>query len=185
MDIPLSLRSPSPDRLVYAMPRWFTATMAAILGLLVLGLALGGEAPGGLAWVMLVLAALGALYDESWVFDAAAGQVVQRVGLRLASRSTVIPFANIEGFRIVPVVAGTIPGSADERAENVAALAGTASVDSRGRRARHKKPFLDLVVECANGRRYLIDHRPARQAADLRQVAHQLATLCDKPLEEG
>jgi len=185
VEIPLSLRSPSPDRLVYAVPRWFRACMAAILAFLVAGLVLGGKPPGALAWVMLALAAVGALYEERWVFDAGAGRIVQRVGLRLAYRSMVIPFDAIEGFRIIPVVAGTIPGSQDEAAENVAALAGTATVDSRGRRARHKKPFLDLVVECLDGTRYLIDHRPARCAAQLRDVANQLAAHCDRPLEEG
>ena len=119
------------------------------------------------------------------LFDAGSGRIVQRVGLAIAARSTVIPFDAIEGIRIIPVVAGTIPGSADEATENLAALAGTPTVDSRGRRARHKKPFLDLVVECLDGTRYLIDHRPARCAAELREVANQLAALCDRPLEEG
>jgi hypothetical protein len=159
--------------------------MASILALLVVGLLLGGKPPGALAWVMLALAAAGALYEERWVFDAGAGRIVQRVGLRLAARSTVIPFDTIEVFRIIPVVAGTIPGTQDEATENAAALTGTRVVDSRGRRAWHKKPFLDLVVECVDGTRYLIDHRPARHAEELREVATQVATLCDKALEEG
>ena len=185
MEIPLTLRSPSPDRLVYAVPRWFRASMAGILAVLVAGLLLGGKPPGVMGWAMLVLAAAGALYEERWVFDATAGRIVQRVGLRLAARSLVIPFESAETFRIIPVVAGTIPGSQDEVTENAAALAGTPTVDSRGKRARHKKPFLDLVVECVDGTRYLIDHRPARHAAELREVATQVAALCDKALEEG
>jgi hypothetical protein len=159
--------------------------MAGILALLLLGLMLGGTAPGKLGWAMLVLAALGALYEERWVFDAGASRIVQRVGLLVAARGTVIPFDAVETFRIIPVVAGTIPGSQDEATENAAALAGSPTDPSGRRRPRHKKPFLDLVVECADGTRYLIDHRPSRHAAELRDVATQVAALCDKPLEEG
>jgi hypothetical protein len=184
LEIPLILRSPRPDRLVYAIPGWYRLAMALILAALGAGLP-GGAAPGPWGWSVLALVALAGLYQESWVFDAGCGRVLHRVGLLSLQRSTVIPFAAIERFRLLPVVTGTVPGSEAERLGNAAALAGQRADDQGGRRQRHRKPFLDLVLECADGRRYLIDHLPARRAGKLRELGDRAAALCGKPLEAG
>lgn len=181
MDIPLALSSPGPDRLVYGLPRWYRPLMALILATLALGIGLGGVRPGPLAWTILVMAVLGGLYEESWNFDAGAGRVEHRAGLCFAPRRTVLDFAAIERFRLIPLVAGTIPGSADEAAGNAAVLAG----GDGGGRKRFRKPFLDLVLECAEDQRYLIDHLPAGRSGRLREAGARLAELCAKPLAEG
>ena len=165
MEIPLSLSSHSPDRLVYGLPRWYRAAMALVLAALATGIALGGGRPGPMAWTILVLVALGGLYEDNWSFDAGRGRVVHRVGLSFA--------------------AGTIPGSEAEREGKAAALEGRRADDHGPRRFRHRKPFLDLVMECADGRRCLIDHLPARRAGRLREAGDRIAALCGKPLVAG
>ncbi|MDR3670047.1 MAG: hypothetical protein P4L36_04345 [Holophaga sp.] len=185
MEISFALSSPGPDRLVYGLPRWYRPFMALILVLLALGIRLGGVRPGPLAWTILMMAVLGGLYEDSWSFDAHLGRVAHRSGLCFMPRVMVLEFAAIERFRLIPLVAGTIPGSADERAENEAVLAGGRGDDHGHRRLRHRKPFLDLVIECAEGKRYLVDHLPARRSAGLRETGARLASLCAKPLAEG
>ena len=100
----------------------------------------------------------------------------------LAFRTLELRFSAIERFLIVPHVEGTIPGSAEERLENAAALAGGRGDDAAARRYRHRKPFLALVLECGDGTTHLIDRVPARQGARLRETAARLAECCDKPL---
>jgi hypothetical protein len=182
MSISLVLRSPAPDRLVYALPVWYRVVMGAILAVLVAGLADAGGRPGILAWALLAIVVLAALYTEQWVFDAGSGKVTHRTGLLVAARSTVIPFAAIERFLITPHVEGTIPGTEDERYENAAALRGERGDDAGTRRARHKKPFLGLVLECESGDLYLVDRVSARAAGRLRELAARMADLCGKPL---
>jgi hypothetical protein len=183
LSIPLVLRLPASGRMVYGLPVWYRAAMAAILGLLVAALAQAGVRPGPLAWVVLALVALALLYEEAWVFEAGPGRVVHRGGLLVAARSTVIPFAEIERLLIVPHVEGTIPGTEDERLENAAALAGRRTDDGGSRRSRHKKPYLDLVLETDGGTRRLMDRVPAREGDRLRGTAAALAELCGKPLD--
>lgn len=183
--IPLVLRVPGPGRLVFALPRWYPAAMGAILALLVAGLADAGRAPGPLAWLLLALVVLGILYEESWCFDAARGRLVHRVGLRFAARTEVIPLAAIDRFLIAPHVEGTIPGTEDERAENAAALKGGRGDDGAARRFRHKKPYLGLVLECADGTHFLVDRVPARSAARLRETGARMAEFCARPLTES
>jgi hypothetical protein len=185
VEIPLSLSSPSPDRLVYGIPRWYRAAMALVLAALAAALALGDGRAGAAAWTILGLVALGGLYDERWSFDAGRGEVQHRVGLCFAAKASVLRFGAIERFRLVPLVAGTVPGSEAERAGNAAALAGQRADDGGGRRFRHRRPFLDLVLECADGRRYVIDRRPARGAGRLRGAADRIAAVCGKPLVLG
>jgi hypothetical protein len=185
MEVPLVLTSPRPDRLVYGLPIWYRAVMGLILAIVVTALLMGDSRPGILAWLVLALLLLGALYEDSWTFDAAEGRATHRAGLVVSARSTVIEFSSIERFRVVPLVKGTIPGSAEEQAENAAALAGKRSDDGQIKRFRHKKPFLSLEIECTDGTRYLVDHLPARNGEKLRSVVSRLATLCGKPVTEA
>jgi hypothetical protein len=185
VEVPLKLSAPDPDRLVYAIPGWYRLAMALILAALGAGIALAGLRPGPMPWIVLGVVALGALYEERWEFDAGRGRIVHRAGLVFAPRRTVLPFAAIERLRLVPVVTGTVPGSRAEREENAAALAGQRVDDSGGRRQRHRKPFLDLVIESADGHSRLVDRMPARRAGRLRDLADRAAALCGKPLEEG
>jgi len=185
VEIPLVLSSPRPDRLRYALPIWFRVVMGCILALVATALLMSDDRPGFLAWMVLVILTLSVLYEDTWTFDAAEGRAVHRVGLLIGARSTVIAFSAIERFCIVPLVKGTIPGTADERAENTAALKGQRTDDGQLRRFRHKKPFLSLEIEGTDGTRYLVDHVPARCAEKLRGATSRMAKLCDKPLSEA
>jgi len=171
VDIPLRLRTRGPGRLEYGVPGWFRGAMGLLLAVLGGGLALEGRPPGLLGWAVLALAALGGLYEDCWVFDAGAEQVRHRAGLLFAARTRVLPFAAIERFRLVP--AG--PGAAQDAGP---ALGGGRSLDLR-------RTSLDLVLECADGRRVLLDRRPARRAAGLRSAGGQIAERCGKKLEAG
>lgn len=182
--IPLVLRAPADDRLVFTLPVWYRVMMTTMLAVLVAALAMDDARPGVLGLVVVALVALAALYEERWTLDGASGQVVHRAGLLFAARRQVIPMAAIEQFRLAPHVEGTIPGSEDERRENAAALRGARGDDADLRRARHKRPFLGLVLECSDGAHYLVDRVPARNAARLREAAGHMADLCGKPLTD-
>ena len=184
MSIPLVLRSPGPDRLVFGIPLWYRAVMFGILAIIMAALFQTGGNPGGLACALMVIVAAGALYEEQWTFDATRDRVTYRTGLTIAARTTVIDFAAIERFRIAPHVEGTIPGTEDERAENAAALKGGRGDDARVRRSGHKKHFLALVIEC-DGASYLVDRVPARNAARMREISARMAGICGKPLVTG
>ena len=184
MEIPLVLSTPRPGRLVYALPIWFRIMMGCILGVVVASLVSVRDWPGILGWIILVVLALGLLYEDTWIFDATEERAMHRAGLVIAARTTVVEFASIARFRIVPLVKGTVPGTEDERAENAAALQGRRGDDGRFKRSHHKKAFLNLTIESTDGTLYLVDHLPARCAEQLRSSASRLAELCGKPLSE-
>lgn len=185
MEIQLTLSEPRPGRLVYALPIWFRIVMGLVLAVIVASLLSVHAWPGIVAWILLVILALGLLYEDTWTFDAAEGHVFHRAGLLVAARTTAIAFSAIERLRIVPLVKGTVPGTEDEKIENAAALQGRRDDDGRFQRSRHKKAFLNLTLEGTDGTIYLIDHIPARNAENLRMVASRLAELCGKPLSEA
>jgi hypothetical protein len=170
MDIPLRLTSPGPRRLVYGLPIWYRLAMALIFAVLAAGLVLAGGAPGPLAWAVLALVALGGLLEDRWEFDAAAGRVRHRSGLVGVARTREFPLAAVQGFRLVALAADT--GAPKARATILDLASG-----ARGR--------LDLVMECGDGRRYLLDRYPIREGARLRRHGERIAGLCGKPLGKG
>ena len=158
--------------------------MGFILAVVATALIMGDSRPGLLAWSVLVILTLSFLYEDKWIFDAAESRIVHRAGLLIGARSTVLAFNNVERFCLVPLVKGTIPGSADEKAQNAAALQGHRTDDGDLRRSRHKKPFLSLEIECTDGTRYLIDHLPARRAEKARAAVSLMANVCGKSVSE-
>lgn len=184
LSIPLVLSAPDATRLVFSIPIWYRALMGGILLVLIASLVQEGAHPAWPAWAVLAIVALGALYQEQWIFDTGQGRVVHKVGLLIGARTRVIDFAVVERFLIAPHVEGTIPGTGDERDENAAAARGGRGDDAGARRARHKKPYLGLVMACRDGVDYLVDRVPARDSAGLRQTAVRLAEFCAKPLVE-
>jgi hypothetical protein len=182
MEVPLVLRARSGGKLVYSLAGSFRAGMATILALVAAALLADGGFPG---WIALALAALAALYEERWTFDPAAGEIAHRIGLVFLSRRSRIDLSDVLLFRIDAFVRGTIPGSADEAAENAAALAGGRADDGGRRRARYKRPYLRLSLETADGSRRFIDAVPARGGADLKGRAARIAAACGKELLEG
>ena len=185
MEIPLVLTSPRPERLDYGFPLWYRAVMAAILVVVAASVFWSGAMPGVLAWIVLAILVLAVFYEDRWTFDATEGRASHHAGLLFASRARVVPFPEIVRFAIVPLVRGTVPGTQEEKAENQAALEGKRPDDVAMKRDRHKKPFLSLEMECADGTRYLVDHVPARRAQDLRALAARIAGHCEKPLAEA
>jgi len=182
VQIPLALRCPGPGRLVYAIPVWYRVVMGFILAIFLAGFVVGGAHPGFLTWAVLAIVLLAGLYEETWIFDADQDRVIHRAGLVIAARSSAIDLAAIERFLIVPHVEGTIPGSEEERRDNATALRGSRSDDASEKRSRHKKPFLSLVLACADGTDYPVDRVPARNAAHHRELWARMAALCGKPL---
>jgi hypothetical protein len=185
MEIPLVLRSRPGGRLVYSISWLFRAGMAAILAILAAALFMEGGRPGLGGWIAMAAVALAALYEDSWSFDPAGEWIVHRAGLLVLSRTRTIALADVTCFRILPFVRGTLPGSADEAAQNAAALAGERVDDGGKRRARHVKPYLCLVLETMDGSRYSIDVLSARKAAIMKERATRIAEVCGKALEEG
>ena len=185
MEIPLSLTSPRPDRLVYGFPVWYRVVMGGIVAVVCGALFLGDTRPGAFAWVVLVVLLLAALYEDRWSFDGRDGRAEHKAGLVFWARTVALDFAQIERFRVVPLVRGTIPGTEDEKASNEAALKGERADDGSLKRERHKKPYLSLEIECLDGARYLVDHMPARKAEQLRLMASRIGDLCGKPVVDA
>lgn len=170
---------------MYSVPIWYRVCMVVIAATVAGAIATAPGRPAPLAWIILVLAALAGLYEERWSFEPASRRVVHRAGLLVAAKTLRVNFDEIERFRLVPQVRGTIPGSEDERLQNAAALQAGRSDDSSRRRSSFKKPYVSLVFDCADGTRYLIDRTGARRINLLRRDAESMASLCGKPLLEG
>jgi hypothetical protein len=186
MEIPLVLRpSRSGEALVYSIPLWYRLVMAFLAALILAAFAVDGSPPGLVAWIVLAVIALAGLYEERWTFEPKGGGIVNRAGLVVAARSRAFGVDEVERFRLLPFVRGTVPGSEDERRENAAALAGGRGDDMGRHRASYKKPFLNLVCETSDGSVFLINALPARRGAALRDVGRRIASLCGKPFVEG
>jgi len=189
MEVPLVLHKGRDGALVYSVSWFFRALMALILALVAAALftdgGAGGPAPGPVGWIVIAVLALGTLYEESWRIEPVAGRLVHRSGLLILARSKALALDTVDRFRIVPFVRGTLPGSADEAAQNAAALAGARGDDSGKRRAWHTKSYLCLIVETSGGERYSIDVQSARKATALKAIASRMAGACGKELLEG
>jgi hypothetical protein len=184
MEIPLGLSTRS-GRLVYAIAWPFRAGMAAILALLAWAAFMDGGRPGVSGWIILGLVALGGLYEERWVFDPAAGRIVHRSGLLFLAKRKVIALDEVLRFRFAPFVRGTVPGSADEAAQNDLAMRGSPIDDSGKKRSSYKKPFICLVVETQDGERHFVDALSSKKKDALHEKAVRIAEACGKPLVEG
>lgn len=185
MEIPLSLTSPRPDRLIYGFPVWYRVVMGVIVAVVCGALFLGDTRPGVFGWVVLAILVLAGLYEDRWSFDARDGKAEHKAGLVFLGRTVSLGFDQIDRFRVVPLVRGTIPGTEDEKVANEAALKGGRADDGSLRRERHKKPYLSLEIECLDGARYLVDHMPARKAEQLRLMASRIGDLCGKPVVDA
>jgi len=185
MELPLRLRLLKDGRLLYAVSLWYRLLMLAIFAVVVASIFTVEGPPGFFAWIILAVVALAGLYEESWSFDPNTRQITHRAGLLVAARSIGVPFDEVELFRLVPHVRGTIPGSEDERIQNAAALKASRGDDSSRRRMSFKKPYVGLLFDRSDGSHYLIDSMNARRSPRLREDAVRIASLCGKSLEEG
>lgn len=185
MEIPLALRRKEDGSFVYGLPRAYRAIMVLVLGVLALALFIDGGPPGLGGWIALSVAALAALYEDRWAFDAGSGTLSHRAGLVVLARRSTIGPGRLARFRLEPFVRGTVPGTADEAEENAAALAGRRADDAGRRRALYKRHYLCLVCETTEAVRYFIDAADARRAERLRSRAALMARDCGVPLVEG
>jgi hypothetical protein len=185
MEIPLVLRQKKDGSFSYAMPLAYRIAMAIIFAMLAVAGFMDGKSPGVGGWIAIAIAALAALYEESWIFSAKTGELGHRAGFLPFARRRTIAKGGIARLMIEPFVRGTVPGSADETEEKAAALAGGRADDSGKKRARHKKSYLCLVCETEVGERYFMNAADARKGDKLRAEAALIASSCGVPLVEG
>jgi hypothetical protein len=185
MEIPLVLRKAGEGRLVYAIPAWYRAVMGVIAALVLASLFIAGGMPGVVGWVVIALVCFGALYEERWTFDRAEASVTHRAGMVFWARKTCITTESIATFRLSPFIRGSIPGSESEKADKEAALALGRGDDSQKKRSPHKKAYLSIVMETADGSAYLLNMIDARKGASIREAARKIAEHCGTSLIEG
>jgi hypothetical protein len=193
MDIPLTLRTRRDGTLVYAIPLWYRLVMAAILALIVAGVAIAGGAPSVAAWVFIVLSAVAALYEESWTVDAGGGALRHRYGVMPILRHLSVGRENIEGFALTAFVRGSLPGGSGEAAESADILSSFGQADGGDRAAmrdigrgkpRYKKAYVSLVLRAKDGEGYALNTVPARRIGELRRAGARLAEALGTGFEE-
>lgn len=190
MEIPLRLKI-SPDGLIsYGIPLWYRLISAAMLIVVSGGLMSSGEKPGFTAWIVLALLALGALYEEKWVFDPETKTIRHSNGFLPFAKAKAIPFAEAAEFSLTVLARGTVPGSAEEETEKTRAFLMLKGKDKdelkRGAPAflNRKKPYINLMMACLDGSTYLIDSLPARHAGRLLAAGKAMAAACGRPFAE-
>lgn len=182
MELPFTLTKGRDGRLIYGIALWYRIFAAVIFVVLATALISDGTPPSFIGWLLLLLSALGALYEERWVFGGAGA--VHKVGLIFLARKLDLPSSELAGLRIVPYVRGTIPGSEDEAVENDKALSGAAEAGMPGRKLfSWKKPYLLLILEGRDGSEYALDRVPARRREALLSIAREIAPLLGIPLQ--
>jgi len=189
MDLPLVLVRRADGVLVYRIPLWFRAVMGLILAAVTGGMFVGGGAPGPVGWVVTLLLLLALLYRETWIIDAKGGEIRHRFGLLVASKKIAIALSDVNCFRLVPWVRGSLPGSEAERLENRYTLEASRGKqiggdDSAKRKAPFRRAYLTLACETGE-KSVTLNMVPARNGVALRVIADKIATACGKPLEEG
>jgi hypothetical protein len=184
MEIPLSIRERG-RRLVASPPAAYRAACAASLAIILTALAVNGSEPGILGWALACLAAIAALFDETWIFDPAADRISHRSGVLPFVARKRFSISDVERVRVVPFVRGTIPGSSDENLENAAALSGGRGDDLGRRRLSFKRPYLCIVLETRDGSRYFVDACSSRKSAAVKAKAARIAAFIRVPLAEG
>jgi len=182
MELPFSLIERKDGTLRYGIALWYRVSAVVIFSVLAFSLASSGEHPSILGWLLLVLSALGVLYEEQWVFGREI--VIHRVGVIFAARRTDLSISELSTLRIVPFVRGTVPGSVEESKENEKALYGEAEGKVQGRIwLSGKKPYLLLIIEAKNGDEYTIDRIPARRREWLLSSARRISAVVDIPID--
>jgi hypothetical protein len=189
MELPLVLALRSPARLSLGIPLWYRLSMGFLEALLVASMYSGGSSPGPLGWFFSAIVLLALLYEEKWSFDTDTLSISHRFGLIIVAKTFSVPLAEVTGFRLVPWTRGTLPGSAEERADAANTLAVSRGAQDGQANPRvlsgiHKKPFLALVCE-TEGQTLLVNMVSARKGEKLRSQAERLARHCGKPLAEG
>ncbi|HEY9054489.1 MAG TPA: hypothetical protein VIO60_06695 [Rectinemataceae bacterium] len=195
MEIPLSLRRRADGTTVYGIPLWYRIMTAAILAFAAGGLAISGEAPGIIGYVVLALLVIGLLYQEIWILDPANRRLTRKEGIFPLSKTIAIGFEEISSLRLSALATGTVPGSAEEKLESEKAfsiLKGGAD-EAAAFRANEKyslfkprkKHAINLVIGTKGGEDYLVDSVPASSAKRLLELGKAISSACGVEMIEG
>jgi hypothetical protein len=100
----LTLKRPQPDRMEYSVALGFRLVFMLIAGLLLVALSTAEGAvfrsSNWLAFLLLAISVLAAVYREQWVFDVGSGVIEYRIGLLFLSRLKVRPLEQIAHLRL-------------------------------------------------------------------------------------
>lgn len=191
MEIPLILRADSKGRLVYTIPAWYRILLVFILGIVVMSMVVAGGGPGAGFWIIVAVLALGILYEETWIADAASGTMSHRSGLMILAKPMTFSMSEIEDFAMDVLARGTIPGGEEEKKAKAAAFASLngaaddASELKPGAKPFRKKSYINLLVRTKDGTVYLVNTTQSRRALPLRDAGKKLAEYCGKPFVEA
>lgn len=164
MQIHLSLRR-SGTALVYGIPRWYRIAASAIALTLAVSASFSG-APSLGALVVVAVAAIAALYQERWSFDAASGECAGRMGFVFAAQGPSFKADEVARVRI--------------------------DIFAKGRLDQHDLPPEDklprgsqarLLVDLKDGESYMIDSVPVKRRPELELNARAIAEALGVSLE--
>jgi hypothetical protein len=168
----LELRRLDAHRLALLIPFRVRFLPAVVSGWLFYALAGAGgglvTGPRVVALALCLVSALAALYDDRWIFDDHEKKVTRRLGLLFAARETTLDMASLQRV----VLGGRI-------------VAGSREDDGQaGRRRAAIASFASLALEEVSGKKHRLEQYRGGRAAELRDVAAEIAAFCGLPLED-
>lgn len=180
MEITLVLRERAPGRLVYTIPLWYRLVMALISAILAASIYVSGDGKGSVvSWIIVAIAVLAALYEETWILDKATGALSHRFGLVFLARTVSLPLERIQAFRLRAFYKGSNPGSPASAGESAAILASLNAdsdlSDLKGRNRMRRKAYITLICDDREGGGLVINTLPMRGAGGLKTVAARFA----------
>ncbi len=182
MEMPLTLRVRKDGVVALGLPPSYRAMSIAMLAVLVGALVVGNGIFGPIGWGLLALVTVASLFEDSWVFDATSRRISHRSGLFPLLRRRVITLADAERVRVVSFIRGTVPGSEDEREEKKIAMTGASPADFFRRKSPHKRRYLCMILDVADGSQYFMDAASPRAKSSLVAKAAKIASCCGIPL---
>ncbi len=153
------------------LPGTFAALF--ILGILV---SIFGGAPPFSSWhlvpaIIALLCALGALYNERWVFDRTRQVLRRQVGLLFVYATRNFPFAEIARLSLGGLY---IPASSQR----------TRGVGKEDNPVPSWRSYVTFDMEDTKGRRYRIEQARGRRTAEVRAIAGRIGAMTGLPLND-
>jgi hypothetical protein len=132
------------------------------LGSIALIMGIGALSAGGIGagWLFVALPALGALYEERWLFDSQDRTVRGRMGLVFLAKGPSFSFSDVTSLDIDIFAKGQIDQRTLPAADKM----------PRGSQAR-------LILHLKDGQSFMIDSVPFAARAKLRKDAQEIAAL--------